>query len=159
MPFPCNRWSYLYAILRSLLLESLGPLMDLLFLHKLWCFLSQKIQGENWNPIMLESTVLGDSRILINPKIKGGNGGSYSFLVYLICRRVAGFEGNVNKWVFLALFLSSLAAILLFKGSSLINTTSLWWSISDGDIIIAYLVIQWFSSLMAIRNHLKGSSR
>lgn len=152
MPFPCNRWSCLYAIPRALLLESLGPLMELLFLRKFWCFLVQEIQGENWSSITLESTVLGESRILIRPKIKGGNGGLYSFLVYLICRRVAGFEGNVNKWVFLAV-------ILLFKGSSFINLTSLWWSVNDGDIIIAYLVIQWFSSLMAIRNHLKGSSR
>lgn len=115
-------------------------------------FCGQKIQGENWSSLMLESIVLGDQDSRSIKKMQEGNSGWYSFLVYLICRRVAGLEGKVSKWAFAGSIVIFIGCDSPFQGlSSLINMTSLWWSASDGVIIMVYLVIQWFLSLMAIR--------
>ena len=60
MPFPCNLCFRLYVVPRSLLLEPLGLLMVYCFYANSDVFCGQKIQGENWSSLMLESTVLGD---------------------------------------------------------------------------------------------------
>lgn len=113
-------------------------------------FCGQKIQGEKLVFPYIRIHCLWVSRILINPKMQERNGGWYFCLLSM--QEGARPRRESEQTSFPSSLIIFFGCESPFRGSSsLISVTSLWWSASDRDIIIAYLVISWFSSLIAIR--------